>query len=138
VGEKHLISFVSKRLYALTGNGLERLQIARGNMVSNEEIMGTSSDFLISNEQMAEYKALSGRDFPKNRRTGRSTAIGLSRIADAIENPGKDILIRDHLGTPQADKYLMRMILDMISKLDLRGFHYKKAENMLSFQLHEK
>lgn len=54
------------------------------------------------------------------RRTGRSTAIALRTIANAIASPGEEIPIEDHHGTRQADKFLADLITVTIRLLSLQ------------------
>lgn len=73
-------------------------------------------------------RARAGGYYDSSRRTGRTTAIALRTIAEAIERPYTKVPIRDHVGTPGMDRYLARMIIDIIKALhlhemsvDLRG-----------------
>ena len=70
-------------------------------------------------EFIADVVKATGR-YPGDRYTGRSTAIALRLIAEAIESPRKPIPIRDHYGTSLADRYLRQAMQDMVDKLDLK------------------
>ncbi len=56
------------------------------------------------------------------RRTGRSTALALYYISRAIENPGTEIVVRDHHDSYAADVCLRNRVREMIHKLNLQGF----------------
>lgn len=53
-----------------------------------------------------------------------STAIALELLSTAMKNPGHRILIKNHFPSPDADEYLMKMMDDIIRKLDLRDFQF--------------
>lgn len=64
-----------------------------------------------------------GEYFDQNRRTGRSTALALKYIADAISNPYKPIRIVDHAqpngmpATCEMNRHLARMVFDIVRHL---------------------
>lgn len=58
--------------------------------------------------------------------TGRSTAIALRLIANAIDLPGKAISISDHHFSRQADACLAAMMRDMIQQLGLKHMHVER------------
>ena len=58
-----------------------------------------------------------------DRCTGRSTAIALAHIADAIRKPGVRILLQDHLGGAKTDKHLADMVVDYCRNLGLKHLH---------------
>src|SRR5688572_1073006 len=45
-----------------------------------------------------------------NRNTGRTTALALRHLSDAIANPGKPITVSDHFDTQQAHESLLGLI----------------------------
>ena len=53
-----------------------------------------------------------------------STATALELLSTAMKNPGHWILIKNHFPSPDADKYLMKMMDDIICKLELRDFQF--------------
>lgn len=56
-----------------------------------------------------------------HRRTGRTTAIALRLISDAIRMPDTPLDIRDHWDDNRAHEILARLIVDTLAKLELRG-----------------
>jgi len=74
----------------------------------------------------------------ERRRTGRSTAIALRTIAEAIDNPCKPIKVSDHFDGPHADRFLLGTIGEMIKQLDLNGFVFNQSDRTLRFFLYEK
>lgn len=56
------------------------------------------------------------------RYTGKSTRIAIKIVQEALANPGKEILIKDHHGTKAANEYLARTV---ISILNLLGVDFK-------------
>ncbi len=87
--------------------------------------------------KMSRFIDLSGsRD--GGRRTGRSTALALEYISDAIKLPGVNIAVSDHHGTTQADHFLLDMIQDYVDLLGLRQFTYiHGAVPVIRFDLYE-
>ena len=73
----------------------------------------------------------------KGRCTGRSTGLALMYISNAIQNPGKDVYIRDHHGTPQADDFLFGTVRDMVSRLGLECMVFSKRSYTIRFDLYE-
>lgn len=59
------------------------------------------------------------------RRSGRSTIIAFRAIADAMATPRTWVRIQDHHGTREADKWLMRMTKDYLSRLGFTSFSFK-------------
>lgn len=55
------------------------------------------------------------------RRTGRTTAIALRLISDALRMPDTPLDIRDHWDDNRAHEVLARLIVDTLAKLELRG-----------------
>lgn len=61
------------------------------------------------------------------RRTGRTTAIALRLIAEALSNPRHPIPIVDHEPGDRMDQHLQRLIMDIIGRLGLREFTTEKT-----------
>ena len=59
------------------------------------------------------------------RRTGRSTTIALELLSIAMKNPRQWIPIKDHFPSLDADENLMRMMHDIIRKLELQAFQFR-------------
>ena len=58
----------------------------------------------------------------RNRCTGRTTAIALKTIAEAIRRYGHEIPVIDHIDKPRCHEYLFNTIRSLISQLNLKGF----------------
>ncbi len=59
------------------------------------------------------------------RRTGRSTQLAFEILAKCYAHKGVEILIKDHHGTREADRYLGDQIGFMIRDLRFEGFHFR-------------
>lgn len=59
--------------------------------------------------------------------TGRTTAIALRTIAEAISHPGREVVIMDHSDFPEADRHLARNIERMIQRLELRALSVRRV-----------
>lgn len=66
------------------------------------------------------------------RRTGRTTAIALSTIAEAIRSPGVPVPIKDH--HPSANQHLAMQIHEYISVLKLQHLHVRPRQLTLTFE----
>jgi hypothetical protein len=62
-----------------------------------------------------------------NRCTGKSTAIALETIANAIKQPFTPITIRDHFPSTQADEHLAHMIEQIVRRLELKMMTFKRT-----------
>lgn len=80
---------------------------------------------LQTKEMLKEWEKINPQD-PElcRRRTGRSTTLALSAIAECYKNRGKWILIRDHYH--KGDRHLMGMIVNMVNLLNFDGFEFDK------------
>lgn len=75
------------------------------------------------------------------RMTGRTTVRALRSLADAIENPGKEIPVFDHSdgvnwgrrNYKQRDVAVARLALDMAHKLGLEHISSRMGEPVLTF-----
>lgn len=67
------------------------------------------------------------------RRTGRSTKQAFGYIHAALCEPGVPINVRDHHGTPVADRYLLRTISDMIRALKFEHFSFNISKRTLTY-----
>jgi hypothetical protein len=61
-------------------------------------------------------------EVPADRFLGRSTALGLRALSDAILNPGHLVYFSDHEGTSKNNQRLRQTIHFMVKQLKLRGF----------------
>lgn len=59
-------------------------------------------------------------EYPGDRRTGRTTALALKYIAEAIGKPSVRIYLRDHVDTKQASDHLARKVQDIVRELRLK------------------
>lgn len=92
--------------------------------------MGTKLHPLHTPEWVARYVLEKG-EYPGERFTGRSTALALRVIAEAIENPGKKVLIRDHVNLHRANNHLRGTVQEFVRKLGLR--HFVFTEDTIKF-----
>lgn len=67
--------------------------------------------------------AATGDYFDPKRGSGRSTALALHYISNAIEHPRAPIRIKDHHDSVQADRLLAENVKMMIFKLDLKHMY---------------
>lgn len=68
-------------------------------------------------------------------RTGRSTGIALQFIGAALQTPNTWLPIQDHHPTRQATKDLMGITIDLVEKLGLKGFLFKKDNLCIKYEL---
>lgn len=59
---------------------------------------------------------------PADRFLGRSTALGLRALSDAILKPGALVYFSDHEGTSKNNQRLRQTIHFIVKQLKLRGF----------------
>lgn len=69
----------------------------------------------------------------KHRRTGISTRFALQTLLDALGSPGKAIPIKDHYGTREADRILMRTVQDMANRLELEHLEFNQSNLTVTF-----
>lgn len=69
-----------------------------------------------------------------SRCTGRSTALALRLIAEAIENPGKAVPLRDHHNTTPAHDHFCRLVHAMTGMLRLQHMHVHSEQRVLVFE----
>lgn len=69
------------------------------------------------------------------RRRGTSTGLALNYLGQAILNPGKEVLVKDHHDSRRADSILMGTIYEMVKELGLEGINFNKADNTILFSL---
>jgi hypothetical protein len=60
---------------------------------------------------------------------GKSTALALRTIAHALQNPGMDFQIVDHVPQTRAEEHTMRLVEKYLQKLNFVGFTIKKTPN---------
>lgn len=58
----------------------------------------------------------------EKRRSGRSTAIALEAIAEAIKNPGEKVHLKDHFD--HGNKFLLSLVQELVQKMGLESFTY--------------
>jgi hypothetical protein len=63
-----------------------------------------------------------------DRGTGRSTALALEFIAQAIRSPGEWVVPCDHCGTRQGDLHMARVCRGMVLALKLDKFEFKDGK----------
>ena len=74
-------------------------------------------------EMIAQVISTTGEYFDPKCGSGRSTALALRYISDAIEHPRAPIRIRDHHDSVQADRQLVENVKMMIFKLELKHMY---------------
>ena len=74
-------------------------------------------------EMIAQVISATGEYFDPKRGSGRSTALALRYISDAIEHPRAPIRIKDHHDSAQADRQLTEIVKMMIFKLELKHMY---------------
>ena len=77
---------------------------------------------LISDEKRKQYKEINGDVYPEDRCSGKSTGKALETIGKSMRNPRCHILIRDHQGTIESDRFLRKLILSILITLKLKHF----------------
>lgn len=67
------------------------------------------------------------------RRTGRSTAMALSYIAQAMKTPGVPVYVHDHWDSSAAHTLLLRRVEDVIERLELKHFKIVYTDLYIQF-----
>lgn len=79
-----------------------------------------------------DYKIIKERNpYLRGRRTGKSTLLAFDLISLCMKHPGVHIEIIDHHGAYSANLTLFYLVENIISKLDLKGFEFKRDKNKL-------
>ena len=74
-------------------------------------------------EMIERVISTTGEYFDSKRGSGRSTALALRYISDAIQHPRAPIRIKDHHDSVQADRQLVENVKMMIFKLELKHMY---------------
>ena len=69
----------------------------------------------------------------KLRRSGRTTAIALKTIGEAISNPNTPIRIVDHHDSSFSNKHLCNLIQEIITSLNLKNLHVNQQKLVVYF-----
>ena len=64
----------------------------------------------------------------QKRCSGRTTAMALKFISQAIQNPNTPVKISDHYATIDMANYMLSTIMYLVSKLELKHFKYNKKD----------
>lgn len=72
-------------------------------------------------EYVADH-VLNTRRLPGLRATGRTTALALSYIVKAMQNPFEPVAMLDHFDTTEAHANMKDVVNNLLSRLDFRGF----------------
>lgn len=83
--------------------------------------------------EIASFMRSTGKYFPQERRTGRSTIQALKYIAQAMENPFEEIVIKDHHGTYDSDRVLFRSIQGIVSDAGFKHFVFSLGNLTIKF-----
>jgi hypothetical protein len=82
-------------------------------------------------KNLKNYTVLQVEEVSKEGRCeGKSTALALNYIAQAISNEGKWVSVVDHYGTKVSSRHLFNEVRRIVGLLELVGFEYR-ADNML-------
>lgn len=74
-------------------------------------------------EMIAQVISTTGEYFDPKRGSGRSTALALHYISNAIEHPLTRIIIKDHIDSGEAHRRLAEIVKMMIFKLGLKHMY---------------
>ena len=74
-------------------------------------------------EMIAQVISTTGEYFDPRRQSGRSTALALRYISNAIEHPLTPIIIKDHIDSGEAHRQLAENVKMMIFKLELKHMY---------------
>lgn len=100
--------------------------------------MGNKLHPLHTPEMISGWISSTGEYPDQTRRTGRSTAIALNTIADAMNKPFTWIQVKDHHDSVGADENLLALIMDIIDRIGLGHFYYKKDPMVEKFGVRTK
>lgn len=64
---------------------------------------------------------------------GTSTGLALGVISMAMLNPGNEISVKDNRNTIVANRELLRLVSDLISKMELRFFLINSSNNTIVY-----
>ena len=85
-------------------------------------------------EMIMRVIAATGDYFDPKWGSGRSTALALHYISNAIEHPRAPIRIKDHHDSREADRKLAEIVEMMILKLELKHMYvWDEYDNALKF-----
>lgn len=68
---------------------------------------------------------------------GKSLAIALGCISDALGNPGLEVPIVDHHPTRAADMHLFHTVVSLIDQINLKHITMNRARMTIQFNLYE-
>jgi len=83
--------------------------------------------------EMADWMRINNEYYPVERHTGRSTIQALRYIAEAMENPYKEIQISDHYKSSEANLMLLERIKDIVILAELDHFTFRPYNYSLTF-----
>lgn len=82
---------------------------------------------------VSNWVQATGRYFPQERRTGRTTVLALQYIAQAMQQPHEPVYVKDHYVSENANRCLIHTMQDMVDKLGLDFFVFSGARNTVTF-----
>jgi hypothetical protein len=82
---------------------------------------------LHSVEWLCDMIRVTGEYFDTSRRTGRTTALALKAIAEAIENPWVWVPLKDHHNTILANESMSNIVRSMVHVMQLEHFVFRKG-----------
>ena len=71
----------------------------------------------------------------EGRALGQSTALAFKYIAEAMQNPQREVKVRDHVQPPihAADRYLLEKIMRIADTLGLDWLRFDRTYNTISY-----
>lgn len=71
----------------------------------------------------------------EGRALGQTTALAFKYIAEAMQNPQREVKVRDHVQPPihAADRYLLEKIMSIADTLGLDWLRFDRAYNTISY-----
>lgn len=87
---------------------------------------------LYTEEKLRELAIEYGVDYEelKSRRTGKSTRIAFETFAECYRAPGRWVAIKDHFGTRESDRHLLREMRRMAEALGYE-FEFSLSRNAI-------
>lgn len=70
----------------------------------------------------------------ETRQTGRSTALALKALGEALQNPGYSIYIKDHHNTQHAHRELLNLCKQMAEKLNLKYIEFNLSNTSITYR----
>ncbi len=69
------------------------------------------------------------------RRTGQTTSLAFYVLYKCYNNINTPVEVRDHFGTREANRNLMRQIRTIVKNMDLKGFVFNDVKNTVMLKM---